>query len=56
MSTEYFKKTLSNFSLEVMPNTINATADALALHPYVAASLNVDQYLISVPAFNKCVL
>ena len=47
------KNILSNFTLDVIPKIINATADALALQPYVAASLNVDQYLISVPAFSK---
>ena len=47
------KKILSNLILEVIPKIKNAIADALALHPYVAASLKVDQYLINVPAFNK---
>jgi hypothetical protein len=47
------KNILSYFILEVIPKIKNATADALALHPYEAASLNVDQYLIRVPAFNK---
>ena len=32
------KKYLSNFNFEVIPNIINAIAEALALHPYVAAS------------------
>jgi hypothetical protein len=49
------KNILSNFNLDVIPKIRNATADALALHPYEAASLNVDQYLIRVPAFNKWV-
>lgn len=47
------KKNLSNLILDVIPKIRNATADALALHPYEAASLNVDQYLIRVPAFSK---
>jgi hypothetical protein len=47
------KKILSYFIFEVIPKIRNATADALALHPYEAASLNVDQYLIRVPAFSK---
>ena len=37
------KNSLSIFIFEVIPNIINAMADALALHPYVAASLKVDQ-------------
>jgi hypothetical protein len=47
------KNILSYFILEVIPKIKNATADALALHPYEAASLKVDQYLIRVPAFSK---
>ena len=50
------KNILSNFNLEEMPKIRKATADALALQPYVAASLNVDQYLIRVPALSKWVL
>ena len=49
------KKILSDFNLDVIPNIRNAMAEALALHPYEAASLKVDQYLISVPDCSKCV-
>ena len=47
------KKNFSHLILLVIANIMNATDEDAALHPYVAASLNVEKYLISVLAFNK---